>query len=125
MRFAALLGLLLFAGCGGDGGGFSGPPDPPPGAIECTALVDWDPPTTYTGGKPLDAAELDKYTLYVGSTPGVDRATIEMVIDIFDGYLIQWQTTGLVPGEHFFYMTVTVDGETSIYSNEKSKVCAS
>jgi len=118
-----LLSLLLF-GCGG-------PPlflppedegDPP--IEECTALVVWDASNTYVGGAFLSPSDVDLFTIYVNASSGGGDSSMEMVIDVTDPNLIQWETTALTKGTHWFYMTVTTKlGATSIFSNVLSKLC--
>lgn len=115
--------MLLLVGC--NGGGDNTPPfNPTDPAPTCTAVIDWEMPSTFVNGDQLLQSDLRRLTIYINEMPGMEQAHITRVEDLDDVYLIQWTVTDLPLGEHWFYMTITAtNGEISGTSNELSKVC--
>ncbi len=114
-----LVGVSLFAACGG-GSGSSVPfaataPDGPGEAASAgTATLAWDAPVTNMDGTAL--RDLEGYRVHYGTSPGTYTATLEV------GNLTSYSIGGLLPGT--YYMTVTAyntSGAESDYSNEVTK----
>jgi len=114
---------LLLAGCPGGHDKHNPPGDPDP-TNTCTAIVDWEIPSTFVNGDQLLHSDLQRLTIYINEEAGMDQAKITRVEELNDVYLIQWTVEQLPVGEHWFYMTITAtNGEVSAYSNELSKIC--
>jgi len=124
MRKILITAVLLLAGCGGDGNKSSSPPNFSNPTATCTAIVDWEIPSTFVNGDQLLHTDLQRLTIYINEASGMEQATITRVEQLNDVYLIQWTVRDLPLGTHWFYMTVTAtNGEVSAYSNELSKTC--
>jgi hypothetical protein len=92
----------------------------------CEALVSWEAPTQRTDGSDFTKEDISNFTLFINSEQSIDTITLERVIVIEDGYLVQWKVEYLTPGDHWFYMTVTdTEGNQSTFSNELVKNCTS
>ena len=110
---------MILAGCGGNGD----KPKPPDPQI-CDALVTWESPKERTNGEEFTPNQISKYTLFISSEPDVETSSLEMEIDILDGFLTQWRVDDLSEGPHWFYMTVTdLEDRESTFSNLKTKTC--
>ncbi len=77
--------------------------------------VSWEPPTTYVDGSALNPADIDHYTVYVGSNPGGPYTTQFAV----NGTSFKWVGAA---GTYYCVVTVTTRaGIESDYSNEVAK----
>ena len=115
--------LAILYGCGG---GSSSSSDPSPSSVSetCAANVIWEAPSLRHNGLPLSPDEFDKFTIYVGDTPGRKESDLIMVIDVTDKTAITHRIDGLPYQKSYIYLTVTdTEGEISPHSPEWSWDC--
>lgn len=117
--FIPLVIALAVAGCGGGGS----PPEPPV-AIPCTAFLQWQAPASRMDGTAILPGELDKFTIFVSSSPAPADMLIVLVVDVEDGNLTSWEVKALSSSQHYFWVTVTdTESRESGPSNVEEKNC--
>ena len=109
--------FVFLYGC--DSGSSSSPLSPPPPVPEyCGASIIWEAPVLRRNGLPLSPEDFEKFTIYVGETPGRQEHDLIMVIDVPDGTATTHRIEGLPYRMSYIYLTVT-DTEDRVSSLSK------
>lgn len=100
-----------------------------PNPVRCDATIRWTNPTHREANAqgieaPLGPTDLEKLTVYVGSTSMAPNDELAFILDVFQVYSLMWTIADLDPGEWFFQLTVTdTIGQESNRSNESTRTC--
>ena len=91
-------------------------PEPP--LQTCPVNVIWEAPTLLLGDEPLSIEDIERFTIYVATSPGKLQRDLVLVSDIIDSSAIMHRIDA-VPVNSYIYMTVTdTDGRISPLSVE-------
>ena len=95
--FIASIITVLLTSCGGGGGGGDGSKT----ANGLTVKLEWVPPSTRTNGAYLPVSNLRGYRIYHGSS----SESLELILDIEDSSVTDYEVTLEDPGVHYFAVT--------------------